>query len=70
MSEDITTIKQGIAELTQMAEKFAGDANTKQFMTLTARVLDGLNYKLLKLEREVQPSDAFIDPNASPTRLR
>jgi hypothetical protein len=73
MNNHITTVRQGISELDNIARNAACNSSDQQmieFMDIVAKVLDGLAYKVEKLEREVQPSSAFIDPNDIPGRLR
>ena len=69
-SDDIKTIQNGIEELTRISDSAVCSAEVKDFMLLTVKVLDGMNYKVKKLSEEVLPGNAFIDPSDVPTRLR
>ena len=70
MNGDIKTIQKGIEELQRLADSAIVSGETKDFMLMVAKVLDGMNYKVQKLADEVLPGNAFIDPNDIPTRLR
>ena len=73
MNQDIKTIRQGLEELTNMANNAACSAQDRQmveFMALVAKVMEGLTYKVERLEREVQPNVAFIDDHDVHNRLR
>jgi hypothetical protein len=70
MNGDIKTIQKGIEEIQRLADSAVASGETKDFMLMVAKVLDGMNYKLEKVGQEVLPGNAFIDPNDIPTRLR
>jgi hypothetical protein len=70
----MNTLLEAIAKLKKTAADCNKEAFTREqlqeFMSLTAQIIDDMNYKLQKLETEISPGSAFIDPNDAPHRLR
>ena len=68
------TLAEAITKLKKTAEDCSKDAFTREqlqeFMTLTAKVMDDMYYRMQKIETEISPGSAFIDPNDAPHRLR
>ena len=69
---EIKTLRQAVNEIKKFATTGESEniKDAGQFARVIADALESLSFKLEAIEREMGPSNAFIDPNDVNNRLR